>query len=437
MYDYAHIGNFRAYVSADILRRFLEYKGFEVFEAMNLTDVDDKTIKRSQELKLSLSEFTDRYAQEFFNDLATLNIKPANIYPRATAHIPEMISLVNTLMKKGFAYKGKDGSIYYNVAKFKKYGKLAHIKVGELKTGARVKQDNYTKEEAQDFALWKAWDKDDGEVFWDSEFGKGRPGWHLECSAMSMKYLGETFDIHAGGVDLVFPHHQNEIAQSEAATGKDFAHYWVHNGWLLVEGKKMSKSLKNFFTLRDIIAKGRKPSVVRYLLLSTHYRMPLNFTEDGLAAAESAVQRLTDFATKLKDLSERGPNACGDDAAKIVRECSKKFEKAMDNDLTISEALAALFEMVHLLNKEIGSGNLCKDHAIEALEALKKIDTVLGVLPIGEEIALEKEVESLIQQREEARKRKDFKASDSIRDELKKKGIILEDSANGVRWKRA
>src|SRR3989339_892084 len=265
VYDFAHIGNFRAYIVADILKRYLKFKGFKIKHVMNITDVDDKTIKGSIEQKISLNQYTEKYTKAFFEDLRTLNIEPADIFPRATEHIKEMVSMIQKLIMNGLAYKGEDNSWYYDISKFRDYGKLSKLKLGELKEGARVKQDSYEKEQAQDFALWKAYDKDDGDVFWETDLGKGRPGWHIECSAMNMKYLGEEFDIHTGGVDLIFPHHENEIAQSIGSTGKKFVHFWIHNEHLLVNGRKMSKSLGNFYTLRDLLSKNYNPRAIRYL----------------------------------------------------------------------------------------------------------------------------------------------------------------------------
>src|SRR3989338_8353872 len=282
IYDYAHIGNFRAYICSDILKRYLKYKGFKVKHIMNITDVDDKTIKGANQQKISLKDYTKKYEKIFFEDIEALNIDKADVFPKATEHIKEMIDLVKKLLKNGIAYKSEDGSIYYDISKFKDYGKLSHTKIKELKEGARVNQDSYEKESANDFALWKAYHEEDGNIFWQTEIGKGRPGWHIECSAMSMKYLGSHFDIHAGGVDLVFPHHENEIAQSEAFTGKKFVNYWFHNEHLLVDGRKMSKSLGNYYTLRDLLTKNYNPKAIRYLLLSTHYRQQLNFLKKNL-----------------------------------------------------------------------------------------------------------------------------------------------------------
>ena len=301
VYDYAHIGNFRAFLFEDLLKRWLEYRGFKVTHVMNITDVDDKTIRGSQKQQIPLRQYTEYYTKAFFEDVAVLSIEPADYYPRATEHIPEMVALINRLMEKGYAYKGEDSSIYYAINKFKNYGKLSKIKVRELKAGARVKVDEYAKEEAMDFALWKAWTKEDGDVFWETELGKGRSGWHIECSAMSMKYLGETFDIHCGGVDNMFPHHENEIAQSEAATGKKFVNYWLHNEHLLVEGKRMAKRYGNFYTLRDLLKMGYDPKAIRYLLLSTQYRQQFNFTFEGLDAAKGAIERLRNLMRRLQD----------------------------------------------------------------------------------------------------------------------------------------
>ena len=296
VYYYPHIGNYRAYIVADILKRYLKYKGFKIDHVMNITDVDDKTIRDSQKQNLSLKEFTSKYEKAFLEDLNTLNIQKPDRLARATEHIKEMENLIKKLIDKGFAYKGKDNSIYYSISKFKDYGKLSKIKIKELKAGARVKQDEYEKKQVSDFALWKAWDKEDGNVFWETEFGKGRPGWHIECSAMSSKYLGDQFDIHTGGIDLIFPHHENEIAQSEGASGKKpFVKYWIHNEWLLIEGKKMSKSFGNFYTLRDILNKGYSPMSIRYVLLSTHYRQQMNFTFKKLDAAKNSLQRWGNF----------------------------------------------------------------------------------------------------------------------------------------------
>lgn len=428
VYDYAHIGNFRAYIVADILKRYLRYKGFKVKHVMNITDVDDKTIRNSKAKNMPLKEYTQMYTKAFFEDLETLNIDKADIFPKATEHIKEMIALIKKLCDKGIAYQSDDRSTYYNIKKFSNYGKLAHLNLKNLKAGARVKQDEYEKETANDFALWKGYDESDEDVFWETEIGKGRPGWHIECSAMSMKYLGNHFDIHTGGVDLIFPHHQNEIAQSEGATGEKFVNYWIHNEHLLVENKKMSKSLGNFYTLRDILNKGYKPKAIRYLLMSTHYRQQLNFTFDGLEAASNAVERLNNFIFTLNNIKEEKEN---EKVASLIKAVKQQFEERMDDDLNISEALGAIFDFIRDINKE----QLSKHDAQKVKHMMFEFDKVLGVLE-EQKLDISKEIESSIKKREEARKQKDFNTADKIRNELKEKGILLEDSSTGVVWKK-
>ncbi len=433
VYDFAHIGNFRTFVFQDLLRRWLEYRRFKVIQVMNITDVDDKTIKGARKKNVPLREYTNYYLKAFFEDIKALNIERAEYYPRATKHIAEMVELIKRLMEKGYAYRGEDGSIYYDISKFKDYGKLSKLKIEELKPGARVKVDEYGKEEARDFALWKAWDEEDGEVFWETEIGKGRPGWHIECSTMAMKYLGETIDIHSGGVDLIFPHHENEIAQSEAATGKPFARYWLHSEHLLVEGKRMAKRYGNFYTLRDLMAKGYDPMAIRYLLMSTHYRQQLNFTFEGLEAAKGAVDRLRTFVRRLLEADGEG---CGEKIKSLMVEVQRRFEEAMDDDLNINVALAALFDFVRDVNKLMDENKLSKQEADEIYNLMMRFDKVLGV--IGEVKAEEKlppEVEELIKKREEARKAKDWATADKIRNQLKAMGIILEDTPQGVKWR--
>jgi cysteinyl-tRNA synthetase len=432
VYDFAHIGNFRAFLFEDLLKRWLVSRGFKVTHVMNLTDVDDKTIKGSQKQQVPLKQFTDFYVKAFFEDIKALNIQPADVYPKATDHIPEMVALIKTLMAKGYAYRGEDGSIYYAISKFPDYGKLSKIKTAELKAGARVSQDEYAKEEAQDFALWKAWTPEDGDVYWETELGKGRPGWHIECSAMSMKYLGETFDIHCGGVDNIFPHHENEIAQSEAATGKKFVNYWLHNEHLLVEGKKMAKRFGNFYTLRDLLAKGYDPIAIRYLLLSTHYRQQFNFTFEGLEAAKAAVDRLRNFVRRLHDTD--GKDSKGK-VAVLASKLEACFGGSMDDDLDIGTALASLFDFAREVNNLLDANMVSKAEAAEVGGLIMQIDAVLGV--IGEvkmQEALPAEIDALVQKREEARKAKNWKEADAIRTQLKAMGIVLEDTAQGVRW---
>ena len=432
VYNYPHIGNYRAYIAADILRRYLEYSGLKVKQVMNLTDVDDKTIRGSREKKIPLGEYTAPYAKAFFEDLKTLNIEPAFMFPKATEHIDDMVALIRTLMKKGFAYKAGDGSIYFSISKFGDYGKLAGINVKKLKAGARIQADEYDKKHVNDFALWKAWTPEDGNVFWETPAGKGRPGWHIECSVMSMKHLGKTLDIHTGGIDLVFPHHQNEIAQSEAASSRKFVRFWVHNEWLLVDGKKMSKSLGNFYTLRDIIKKGYSAKAIRYALLSTHYRQQINFTFNGLKASENTVRGLADFVRRLESVEK------GDENKKIsalIKKTEKSFEKAMDDDLNIAAALSSLFGFASKINIFMKKGRISKKDAAAAIGLMKKLDKILGILEKDDE-SLGKKEEGLISEREEARKKKDYEKADRIREELKKRGVILEDTPRGVIWKK-
>ncbi len=434
VYNYPHIGNYRAYVFGDLLKRVLKAQGYTVTHIMNITDVDDKTIRDSQKAKKSLKAFTQEYENAFFEDLETLGIQNADVFPRATEHIKEMIDLIQQLLKKGNAYESEDG-IYFKINSFKNYGKLARIKLADLEAGAsgRVTADEYAKENANDFALWKFYTPADGDVVWDAPFGKGRPGWHIECSAMSMKYLGPQFDVHTGGVDLIFPHHQNEIAQSEGATAKPFVKYWLHNEWLLVDGKKMSKSMGNFYTLRDILAKGYDPLAIRYLYLGTHYRQKFNFTFEGLDAAKQAVQRIQDCYANLADADAVQHNK---DVHKRIDELKKQFGKAMDDDLDTPPALAALFEFVKDVNVMLANKELSKKDGQAFREAFEEVDQIFGILKKKEK-PLAKDLQKLIDDREAARAAKQWKKADELRDELRKKGIILEDSAHGVRWKRA
>ncbi|MBN2042284.1 MAG: cysteine--tRNA ligase, partial [Candidatus Aenigmarchaeota archaeon] len=376
VYSFAHIGNLRAFLFYDILRRYLKYRGFSVKHVMNITDVDDKTIRDSRKEGITLRKFTERYTKLFFEDLKTLNVETFEFYPKATDHIKDMVKLIRTLMDKGFAYMGDDQSIYFNVKKFKDYGKLSKIDLSRLKSGARVAQDEYTKEQVQDFALWKAWAPEDGDVYWETELGKGRPGWHIECSVMSTKYLGKTIDIHGGGVDLIFPHHENEIAQSEAATGKPFVRYWLHNEHILVEGKKMSKSLGNFFTLRDLIKREHDPMAIRFSLISAHYRSKLNITDKALWDAKQALERIHNFMDLLREAKGReNPSV-----AKLIKKAKKEFEEAMDDDLDTNTAIASMFEFIKEVNKLIDSGKIGKKDAESAIKLIKRFDTVLGVL---------------------------------------------------------
>lgn len=430
VYDYAHIGNFRAYTFEDLLRRYLKYKGYQVTQVMNLTDVDDKTIRDSRAAGITLKEHTDKYVKAFFEDLDTLRIERAERYPAATDHIPEMVAIIKKLIAKGLAYQA-DGSWYFKIDAFPEYGKLANLDKSGLKAGARVAADEYEKESVSDFALWKAWDETDGDVYWETELGKGRPGWHIECSAMSSKYLGNHFDIHTGGVDNMFPHHENEIAQSEGANDEKFVNYWMHCEYLIVEGRKMSKSLGNFHTLKDLIQKGYSPLAVRYQLLATHYRQQLNFTIDGLDQAAKALERYNDFITNLAEY--KGGQSSGE-ADAITATLLADFETRMDDDLNISGALGAVFDFVRDINRLRSENKLSAVERDKALEVIRRIDRVLD-FQVKKEV-LDSEIETLIAKRTQARKNKDFATSDKIRDELLKMGIVLEDTGQGVKWKR-
>jgi cysteinyl-tRNA synthetase len=477
VYDYPHIGNLRAFVFYDLLRRYLKYRGFSVKHVMNITDVDDKTIRNSRKEGVTLSQFTEKYTQIFFDDLEKIGVEHFEVYPRATEHIKEMVEMVKTLLSKGFAYRGADGSIYYNIGKFPSYGKLSKLDLSHLKAGARVAQDEYSKDEAKDFALWKAWTPEDGDVFWETEIGKGRPGWHIECSVMSTKYLGKTFDIHTGGVDLVFPHHENEIAQSEAANGVQAVRFWLHNEHVMVEGQKMSKSLGNYLTLNDMLKRGHDPRAIRYALLSTHYRSKLNITDKSLWASQQAIERLDNFIDLLKEVKSAKHNP---EAEKIIRHAEKAFAEAMDDDLDIVTALAKLFDFVKEINKLIDEKKMGAKDAEKCAHALERFDRVLGILKkekgaskelvekmldmlveLHEDLkekdsASAKKLEALLAQlkgkeydpqhfgelmetivaiREALRRKKEFSLSDKIRADLKEAGVILEDKEAGVRWR--
>lgn len=410
---------------------------------MNITDVEDKIIRDSQKEHLGLKEFTDRYTQAFMEDLEALNISKPNHFPKATEHINEMVALIQNLLEKDIAYKTQDG-IYFNIMRFPQYGKLSKIKKEQTQTGKRIILDEYDKEHVQDFALWKFWDEKDGNIFWETAIGKGRPGWHIECSAMSMKWLGPQMDIHTGGIDLIFPHHENEIAQSEACTGKQFVQFWLHNDFILVDGKKMSKSLGNFYTLRDLLNKGHKPMAIRYLLLSSQYRQQLNFTLQGIDAAASAVERYQEFydrikkivaeekeANKAKETKESEEAVSTEEVSMLIADAEMKFEEAMDDDLEISPALAAVFNLIHEGNK---LENMGKEDAKKMLLFIEIIDTVLGLLTAEEPIPAE--VLYLAQQREEARKAKNWQESDRVRNEITAKGYKVADTKDGFDIKK-
>jgi len=434
VYDFAHIGNFRAYIFEDLLRRYLKFRGFKVIQVMNLTDVDDKTIKGAKKENISLDKFTEKFKKAFFDDIKTLNLEKAEFYPEATKTIPEMIELIKKLLKKGLAYKGEDNSIYFSIKKFKDYGKLSGFKLDELKSGARVCQDEYEKENPRDFALWKAYSAEDGKVFWETELGKGRPGWHIECSAMSIKYLGNSFDIHTGGIDNKFPHHENEIAQSEGATGKKFVNYWLHCSHLIVNGEKMSKSLGNFYTLRDLISKGFSPKAIRFVLLSTHYRSELNFSEKTVQEAEKKVEKFNEFVSKLNEIKKEKIKG-EKEIDSFISSAKENFIKALDDDLNISLALTFLNDFMKHVNKLIDEEKLSKQDSEKVVSLMKEFDSVLGVMDFKEE-KLGKDLMDLIEEREQARKEKNWKKSDEIRDKLKSNGIELIDSKDGVRWKK-
>ena len=437
VYNYAHIGNFRAYVFEDLLRRTLKYKGYAVTQVMNLTDVEDKTIRASREAGIPLAEHTARYIDAFFEDLDQLNIERAEHYPRATDYVGEMIEIVKGLEAKGVAYRSDDGSVYFNIAKFPTYGELAHINVDELKAGARIAQDEYDKESAADFALWKAWDENDGEIKWDSPWGPGRPGWHIECSAMSMKLLGPHFDIHTGGVDNIFPHHQNEIAQSEAYSGEKFVNYWLHNGYLIVEGRKMAKSAGNFYTLRDLLDKGYTGRQIRWLLLTTHYRAPLNFTFDGLDAAKASLERIDDCTLKLEEATARGAAKDSGEMQPLIERASAQFTEGLDDDLNIAVGVAALFDFIRDVNKLLADGAVSRDEATQAIEFLYRIDEVLGVIRSGGVVPVPADVQAMAVARQAARERKDFARADALRDEIAARGYVIEDTPAGFRIKKA
>jgi cysteinyl-tRNA synthetase len=434
VWNFAHIGNFRTFTFGDILARYLRFKGYQLTHVMNLTDVDDRIINESHKAGMTIDEFVQPYIVAFWEDMDVLGNNRPDIAPRATEHIKEMIEIIQTLLENGKAYES-DGSIYFRISAFPEYGKLSKIKFeGNIVGGSeRIDTDKYEKEDARDFALWKLVDKSDP-TGWDAPFGFGRPGWHIECSAMSMKYLGETFDIHAGGIDLQFPHHENEIAQSEGATGKLFSKYWLHGEFLKVDSEKMSKSLGNDFTLRDIISRGFNALAIRYLLISVPYNKQLNFTFEGLKGAETTIERLQQFRRLV---SEANTESGSDETVKtLIDKALSEFETAMDDDLNTSVALAAIHNLVREINTVLAKDELKSDEQKAVLEAVEKFDSVLGIFGQEECVMLDAEIETLIGERQEARHQRNFARSDEIRDLLAEKGIILEDTKDGVRWKR-
>ena len=463
VYDFAHIGNWRTFVFGDLVRRYLVFRGYDVKHVMNITDVEDKIIRRVRETKTTLREFTGQYEAAFFDDMKSLGCHLPHVTPRATEYIAEIISLIEKLIARGIAYQAADGSVYFSIEKYRgcgcNYGQLVKLNFDEMRVGERVASDEYEKESLADFALWKKRVPDDGNVFWPSPWGEGRPGWHIECSAMSMKVLGESFDLHLGGEDLKFPHHEDEIAQSEGATGKPFVKYWLHGAFLLVEGKKMSKSLGNFFTLRDLLAKSFKPQEIRYLFLTAHYRETFNFTLDGLSGGRVALARITECLNKLceyfPDQAYPSPDP------KVV----EQFKDALDDDLNVSKAWGIIFDWVRELNRSISQKTMSADSAAIALATWESLDQVLGlnirpkvlfrmddvtqppsqthgdatlsVIPIGgEDETIPEEIKNLFMERMNARKYKDFKLSDQFRDQLKAKGWIVEDSPKGSKLKK-
>ena len=436
VYDFAHIGNWRTFIFGDLVRRYLDFKGYAVTQVMNITDVDDKIIRRVREMGTTLKEFTGKFEAAFFDDLKTLNCRPPEQTPRATEHIAEIISLIEKLLARGLAYQTPDGSVYFSIEKYRaggsRYGQLVKLNFDEMRVGERVRSDEYEKEAVADFALWKARVPEDGGVFWPSPWGEGRPGWHIECSAMSMKLLGPSFDLHLGGEDLMFPHHEDEIAQSEGAgvqpPGRPFVKHWLHGAHLLVEGKKMSKSLGNFFTLRDLLAKGFTGREIRYLLLTAHYRETFNFTLEGLHGARAALTRIDECLTKLRELA-------GNTKAEADGPLLGAFSGALDDDLNISGAWGAIFEWVRDTNRKLAENALSPAAAAAALATWDRLDSVLGV-GAPKEVEVPAEITALVESRQAARKAKDFKRADALRDELKAKGWAIEDTPRGARAKR-
>src|SRR5271155_2946463 len=444
VYDFAHIGNFRTFVFQDILRRFLQSREYRVLQVMNLTDVDDRIIQKAAAAGISIREYTEKYVQAFLEDMDALHLEAPEELVRATDHIEDMVALIERLQKKGLTYTS-EGSIYYSIARFPHYGGLSKIDLAGMKTGVRVDVDQYEKENARDFALWKA--PKPGEHFWETRIGPGRPGWHIECSAMAMKYLGDTLDIHTGGVDLAFPHHENEIAQSEAATGKQFVRTWLHAEHLIIEGQKMSKSLGNFYTLRDLFARGHKPSTIRYLLLSVPYRRQLNFTEEGLVQARNSTERLRNFVTRLK--TQQFPPGSNSETETRIAKAESDFDAGLADDINTAIALAAVFDLVRDVNTAMDRGTFLQQDAPRAVAAMEKCDAVLALLADDDDDKLAQlgfspqrprvpaaEVDALIEERQAAKKRRDFKRADEIRQKLSDSGILLEDAKDGsVRWK--
>ena len=435
VYNYAHIGNLRTYVFEDLLRRTIKLTGIPLKHVMNLTDVEDKTIQGAIQKKMPLNEYTQIYKDAFFQDLNTLEIESAEIYSNATDYIPQMIQMIEVLIEKGIAYQGKDGGVYYSIKKFPLYGRLSHLETKDLKEGAseRISDDEYDKESASDFVLWKAYDPSrDGQIYWESPFGRGRPGWHIECSAMARHLLGDTIDIHVGGVDNIFPHHENEIAQSEGCTGKKFVRYWMHSEHLIVDGKKMSKSSGNFYTLRDLLKKGYTGLEVRYLLIGTHYRTQLNFTLEGLKGARQAIARWSAFIHRLRHANGKG------DIKELIEQTFLNFKKALCDDLNISVAFAVLFNFLKAVNIHIDKGELSEEGAQEGLEFLEKVNDVVGIFPLDlDSTCIPKTIQIALEKRDQARKKRDWIEADKHRDYIHSEGYIIEDAPTGSIAKKA
>ncbi len=438
VYNFAHIGNFRCYAFEDILKRTLLASGLKVRHVMNLTDVDDKTIRGSQAAKLPLREFTQTYKDAFFQDIQTLRMLPADVYPAATDTIPEMIQLIQTLFDKGIAYQAEDKSVYFSIAKWPAYGQLVRIDRDAMRVGVRIKMDEYAKDAMADFALWKAWDEADGDVWWDSPWGRGRPGWHIECSAMSSKYLGKTFDIHCGGVDNMFPHHEDEIAQSEAANGCPFVKHWLHCAHLMVENQKMSKSLGNFYTLKDLLAKGYTGREIRYVLIGTYYRQSLNFSLQALEEARGNLQRLDAFTARLKEVAAQGtPGEVTLEQKEAFAQAREKFLSALQDDLNVSAGLGVLFDFLREGNRGMDGGQYSRQAAQEALEVLSSMDQILAILePDPQELQVPPEILALAEERQAARKAKDWAKADGLRQAIEEAGWVVKDTPKGPQFLR-
>ncbi len=432
VYGRAHIGNFRSFLATDLLRRALRYKGWRVKEVMNVTDVDDRIIQLAAKAGKDLPSFTAEHIRSFEEDRATLRMDPPELVPRATDHIPDMIGLVQRLIDRGHTYPA-DGSVYFKIATFPEYGRLSRLDVAGIRSGARVDTDKYDKEDARDFVLWKAKQDEPEWAQWDAPFGRGRPGWHLECSAMSMKYLGETFDLHCGGVDLIFPHHENEIAQSTCATGKPFVRHWMHVTHLLVDNETMSKSKGNFYTIPDLLERGHRPDAVRYLLSAAQYRKPLNFTWDGLHQAATSIDKVHGFVRRLDEVDRDGPALPAVEDA--VRKAREAFDRALEDDLNTPEALAAVHELVNEGNRLLVEGAVTREGAGRLRAQIESMDSVFAVLMPGED-RLSPEEQALFDARQEARRNREFQKADEYRRRLEEMGIVLEDTPKGTRWRR-